>query len=131
VLLVGGFAASDWLFSNLQAHLQIIDLHLSRPDGHLCVYLLNANLIWPDCSNVGGKLFLTELSRSCLIILSQHVWLEQLLATGLACNSMRLIPSIWIAFIPHGQHRLEVHSYRVLSAESLQKYVVFYKTIWD
>ncbi|PCH36676.1 hypothetical protein WOLCODRAFT_109026 [Wolfiporia cocos MD-104 SS10] len=34
VFLVGGFAASPWLFSQLQSSLQRADLTLSRPDGH-------------------------------------------------------------------------------------------------
>ena len=38
VMLVGGFAASDWLFSNLQSHLERHDLRFSRPDGHLYVH---------------------------------------------------------------------------------------------
>jgi hypothetical protein len=40
VMLVGGFAASDWLFSSLQSHLEGIGLRFSRPDGHLCVVLI-------------------------------------------------------------------------------------------
>ncbi|EEB96453.1 hypothetical protein MPER_04412, partial [Moniliophthora perniciosa FA553] len=35
VLLVGGFAASEWLFSNLQSTLNQMNLSLSRPDGFL------------------------------------------------------------------------------------------------
>jgi hypothetical protein len=97
VLLVGGFAASDWLFSNLQAHLQIIDLCLSRPDGHLCVYLSNIenlNVNWFDYLFVGVRPLLTELSCSCLIILSLRVWQEPLSASVSMSDLMRLIPSI-------------------------------------
>jgi hypothetical protein len=39
-MLVGGFAASDWLFSSLQSHLEGIGLRFCRPDGHLCVLLI-------------------------------------------------------------------------------------------
>jgi len=35
VLLVGGFAANDWLFSNLQTSMRALGLRLSRPDGQL------------------------------------------------------------------------------------------------
>jgi tRNA A37 threonylcarbamoyltransferase TsaD len=35
VLLVGGFAASNWLFSNLQTHLGSEGFQFCRPDGHL------------------------------------------------------------------------------------------------
>ena len=38
VLLVGGFAASPWLFSNLQRRLQGKGLRFYRPDGHLYVH---------------------------------------------------------------------------------------------
>jgi hypothetical protein len=37
VLLVGGFGASDWLFSELQNYLQGRGVRLTRPDGHLYV----------------------------------------------------------------------------------------------
>ena len=37
VLLVGGFAASNWLFHELQTHLAGTGLRLYRPDGHLYV----------------------------------------------------------------------------------------------
>jgi hypothetical protein len=37
VLMVGGFAASDWLFSKLQAYLQGQGVRFVRPDGHLYV----------------------------------------------------------------------------------------------
>jgi hypothetical protein len=37
VMLVGGFAASDWLFTSLQSHLEGIGLRFCRPDGHLYV----------------------------------------------------------------------------------------------
>ncbi|PBK62372.1 hypothetical protein ARMSODRAFT_604136 [Armillaria solidipes] len=35
VFLVGGFAASNFLYSKLQAHLQPLDIQLSRPDSHV------------------------------------------------------------------------------------------------
>ncbi|KZP28402.1 hypothetical protein FIBSPDRAFT_817256 [Athelia psychrophila] len=35
VFLVGGFAASDWLFTKLQAHLTQLGIALSRPDSHV------------------------------------------------------------------------------------------------
>ncbi|KAF8333699.1 hypothetical protein F5887DRAFT_1063656 [Amanita rubescens] len=35
VFLVGGFAASDYLFARVQEQLQAQDLQVSRPDGHL------------------------------------------------------------------------------------------------
>ncbi|KAK0434093.1 hypothetical protein EV421DRAFT_1841511 [Armillaria borealis] len=35
VFLVGGFAASNFLYSKLQAHLQPPDIQLSRPDSHV------------------------------------------------------------------------------------------------
>jgi len=38
--LVGGFAASNWLFTCLQVYVGTLGLHLSRPDGHLCVRCL-------------------------------------------------------------------------------------------
>ncbi|OJA20126.1 hypothetical protein AZE42_04099 [Rhizopogon vesiculosus] len=34
VFLVGGFAASEWLFARLQSHLSALDLNFSRPDSH-------------------------------------------------------------------------------------------------
>ncbi|EGN92781.1 hypothetical protein SERLA73DRAFT_116909 [Serpula lacrymans var. lacrymans S7.3] len=34
IFLVGGFAASDWLFSRLQAHIQPLNLMFCRPDSH-------------------------------------------------------------------------------------------------
>jgi hypothetical protein len=34
---LGGFAASDWLFSYLQHYLQERGVRFVRPDGHLCV----------------------------------------------------------------------------------------------
>ena len=37
VFLVGGFAASDWLFSRLQAYLEKEGIKLSRPDSHVYV----------------------------------------------------------------------------------------------
>lgn len=36
-LLVGGFAASPWLFSNLQAALSQMGVSIARPDRHTCV----------------------------------------------------------------------------------------------
>ena len=38
--MVGGFAASNWLFTSLQVYVRTLDLRLSRPDGHLCVLCL-------------------------------------------------------------------------------------------
>lgn len=35
ILLVGGFTASDWLYSNLQTHLGQRNLILCRPDNHV------------------------------------------------------------------------------------------------
>ncbi|KAH7929514.1 hypothetical protein BV22DRAFT_1080689 [Leucogyrophana mollusca] len=35
VFLVGGFAASDWLFASLQAHLQPLGINFCRPDSHV------------------------------------------------------------------------------------------------
>ncbi|THU90492.1 hypothetical protein K435DRAFT_781211 [Dendrothele bispora CBS 962.96] len=35
VLLVGGFAANEWLFMNLQRELAPLNMTLSRPDGHV------------------------------------------------------------------------------------------------
>ena len=40
VFLVGGFAASDWLYQKLKAEFTSEGLDVSRPDGHLCVSLL-------------------------------------------------------------------------------------------
>ena len=40
VFLVGGFAASDWLFSRLQAYLEKEGIKFSRPDNH--VYVIQA-----------------------------------------------------------------------------------------
>ncbi|KIJ66157.1 hypothetical protein HYDPIDRAFT_174829 [Hydnomerulius pinastri MD-312] len=34
VFLVGGFAASDWLFSKLQEHIKPLELNFCRPDSH-------------------------------------------------------------------------------------------------
>lgn len=34
-MIVGGFAASDWLFSQLKEQLENVGLELCRPDGHL------------------------------------------------------------------------------------------------
>jgi len=34
IFLVGGFAASDWLFSKLQEHIKPLDLDFCRPDSH-------------------------------------------------------------------------------------------------
>jgi len=39
VFLVGGFAASEWLFARLQTHLQLAGLEFSRPDSHTYVVL--------------------------------------------------------------------------------------------
>lgn len=36
-LLVGGFAASPWLFARLKVLLQLVGLELSRPDNHTYV----------------------------------------------------------------------------------------------
>ena len=38
VLLVGGFGASQWLFSNIQAHLQAERLNAYRPDSYLWAF---------------------------------------------------------------------------------------------
>lgn len=38
-MLVGGFAASDWLFSNLQTRLAPRGLSVCRPDGHVYVWI--------------------------------------------------------------------------------------------
>jgi len=35
IFLVGGFAASDWLFSKLQHYLQPLGMEFCRPDGHV------------------------------------------------------------------------------------------------
>ncbi|KAK0448967.1 uncharacterized protein EV420DRAFT_836050 [Desarmillaria tabescens] len=35
VFLVGGFAASDWLFSKLKEHLEPLEIQCSRPDSHV------------------------------------------------------------------------------------------------
>ncbi|SJL14054.1 uncharacterized protein ARMOST_17507 [Armillaria ostoyae] len=35
VFLVGGFTASDWLFSKLKEHLEPLDISFSRPDSHV------------------------------------------------------------------------------------------------
>ncbi|KAK0481095.1 hypothetical protein EDD18DRAFT_1203722 [Armillaria luteobubalina] len=35
VFLVGGFAASDWLFSRLKKHLEPLEIQCSRPDSHV------------------------------------------------------------------------------------------------
>ncbi|KAG5644294.1 hypothetical protein DXG03_008712 [Asterophora parasitica] len=35
VFLVGGFAASDWLFTQLQASLEVIGVNFCRPDSHV------------------------------------------------------------------------------------------------
>ncbi|PBK90604.1 hypothetical protein ARMGADRAFT_1014645 [Armillaria gallica] len=35
VFLVGGFAASDWLFTKLKEHLEPLDISFSRPDSHV------------------------------------------------------------------------------------------------
>ena len=35
LLLVGGFAANNWLFSELEEFSRAQDLQLYRPDGHL------------------------------------------------------------------------------------------------
>ena len=37
VFLVGGFAASDWLYQNLKAAFASQGLNVSRPDSHVCV----------------------------------------------------------------------------------------------
>jgi hypothetical protein len=37
---VGGFAASDWLYQKLKVEFTSQGLDVSRPDGHLCVFLL-------------------------------------------------------------------------------------------
>ncbi|KAH7883409.1 hypothetical protein F5I97DRAFT_1939180 [Phlebopus sp. FC_14] len=34
IFLVGGFAASDWLFSRLKAHIAPLDINFCRPDSH-------------------------------------------------------------------------------------------------
>ena len=34
-MLVGGFAANDWLFSELQSRLNVNGLRVYRPDGYL------------------------------------------------------------------------------------------------
>lgn len=39
VFLVGGFAASEWLFARLRNHLGSLDLNFSRPDSHTCVVI--------------------------------------------------------------------------------------------
>jgi len=44
VFLVGGFAASNYLFSKLQASLQTLGLNLSRPDRHQYVSIKFQNL---------------------------------------------------------------------------------------
>jgi hypothetical protein len=54
VMLVGGFAASDWLFNNLRTRLQSINLPLSRPDGHLCVHHFNYS-VRSDLMSVGHR----------------------------------------------------------------------------
>lgn len=38
-LLVGGYAASPWLFSELKARLADMEMHMSRPDSHTCVVM--------------------------------------------------------------------------------------------
>lgn len=40
VFLVGGFAASEWLFVRLQNHLKSLNLNFSRPDSHTCVVFI-------------------------------------------------------------------------------------------
>lgn len=37
VIMVGGFAASDWLFSSVRTELEKMGLTVYRPDGHVYV----------------------------------------------------------------------------------------------
>ena len=39
VFLVGGFAASEWLFSNLRRHFEALNVSICRPDSHVYVPL--------------------------------------------------------------------------------------------
>lgn len=51
MLLVGGFAASDWLFSQLKSRVNREDLEIYRPDGHVYVDFGEGGI--PVCSLSG------------------------------------------------------------------------------
>jgi hypothetical protein len=44
VLLVGGFAANNWLYSNLEAHLERRNITFCRPDDQMYVYSISHSL---------------------------------------------------------------------------------------
>ncbi|SJL14053.1 uncharacterized protein ARMOST_17506 [Armillaria ostoyae] len=76
VFLVGGFAASNFLYSKLQAHLQPLDIQLSRPDSHVnkavadgavSYYIDHAVNARMSRYNLGGKEF-TSYEKS----MSEH-----------------------------------------------------------
>jgi hypothetical protein len=80
VFLVGGFAASDWLFMELQEYLQPLGISFSRPDGHLCVVFASSCPFQQLACTSGTRLSLTELFRSTLITLFLFEWLDLLTA---------------------------------------------------
>jgi len=69
ILLVGGFAASDWLFSRLQKYLQPLGLEFFRPDSHVCVKTMMSRY-FPHFP-AGIRLFLMARFRFTSITLYQ------------------------------------------------------------
>jgi hypothetical protein len=70
VFLVGGFAASDWLYQNLKSEFASQGLDVSRPDSHVCVFSLEIPRSGTNDSLASAtKPSLTALYPSTLIIL--------------------------------------------------------------
>lgn len=75
VFLVGGFSASEYLFSGLKESLKAEKLDICRPDSHVYVlsYIL-LNLLIPYHFSIETKLSLTGRSLSTWITLLKHAY---------------------------------------------------------
>jgi len=114
VFLVGGFAASDWLFSSLQKHLQPLGMHFCRPDSHVNKAVADGAVSYYIDHLVSSRVARYTYGTECGVAFDptdpEHQARRQTVAVG--PSGMLYVPDAFVSIITKGTRVSESQEFR-------------------
>ncbi|KZP20070.1 hypothetical protein FIBSPDRAFT_546789 [Athelia psychrophila] len=123
IFLVGGFAASDWLFSKLQAHLTQVGIMFSRPDNHVNKAVADGAMTFYLDHRVSARVAPKTYGMDCSTIFKKddpaHVARMHTLYTG--ASGHQYVQHKFTSILPKGERVSEDKEFRRTYCQTSRK----------